>query len=423
MSVNMTAQTIAVGDNWTKVGNDYIGDSPNGSTSGGTAALAWSAPSGLADGNTLTITTDGTYSFGAKASAKPLFYWKADIGSQADLTIGRTDWRTPEADSFSTEQVAPNSVRSFKATHDSNSGAALGWVDFTTRDVTVFRRIYENLNVLTDYGMRTRVTTNTGDPNTITEGMTVTGGTSGATGVIWYYDDGATNDALRYLNTGGTINDPTPTDFVNGELLTVSNGVTLNCVENLFRTSNFKTIRLWSDGIENSYFTAVEYRSKYAINHENTASGTAYPNTVTQTPDEWLPQLFQLRNSSVASAADAFFSMRQKDIVAREDNFISYETDSQLQSIAQSQVSNGMAKGAATYWDTLYVDDTLMCVVIGDAATWAACTDFEPQPTTTWTASSINITLSQGVASQFSGSYIYVLDVDGTPITVNGVQI
>ena len=64
MSVNMTAQSIAVGDNWTKVGNDYVGSSPNGATSGGTAALAWSAPSGLADGNALTLTTDGTNPFG-----------------------------------------------------------------------------------------------------------------------------------------------------------------------------------------------------------------------------------------------------------------------------------------------------------------------------------------------------------------------
>ena len=30
MAVNMTAQSIAVGDNWTKIGNDYIGDAPNG---------------------------------------------------------------------------------------------------------------------------------------------------------------------------------------------------------------------------------------------------------------------------------------------------------------------------------------------------------------------------------------------------------
>ena len=59
----MTSQSIAVGDNWVKVGNDYVGSSPNGAASGGTAALGWSGT--LADGETLTITTDGTNPFGA----------------------------------------------------------------------------------------------------------------------------------------------------------------------------------------------------------------------------------------------------------------------------------------------------------------------------------------------------------------------
>lgn len=36
MSVDMTTQSIAVGDNWVKVGNDYIGSSPNGSSATGT---------------------------------------------------------------------------------------------------------------------------------------------------------------------------------------------------------------------------------------------------------------------------------------------------------------------------------------------------------------------------------------------------
>lgn len=39
------------------------GDKPDAAF-GGTPALAWSAPSGLVDGETLTITTDGTYNFG-----------------------------------------------------------------------------------------------------------------------------------------------------------------------------------------------------------------------------------------------------------------------------------------------------------------------------------------------------------------------
>lgn len=42
--------------------------------SGGTAALSWSAPEGVADGNALTITTDGTYDFGTKPQAAPVLW-------------------------------------------------------------------------------------------------------------------------------------------------------------------------------------------------------------------------------------------------------------------------------------------------------------------------------------------------------------
>ena len=40
MAVNMTAQSIAVGDNWTKVGNDYVGDNPTGDTGSDTQLMS-----------------------------------------------------------------------------------------------------------------------------------------------------------------------------------------------------------------------------------------------------------------------------------------------------------------------------------------------------------------------------------------------
>ncbi len=60
----MTTQSLLVKQNWTKAGNAYVGDRPEGATSGGDAALGWSAPSGLADGNAVSLTTDGTNPFG-----------------------------------------------------------------------------------------------------------------------------------------------------------------------------------------------------------------------------------------------------------------------------------------------------------------------------------------------------------------------
>lgn len=58
------------------------GDKPN-AASGGTPALAWSAPQGLADGNTLTITTDGTYSFGVAPSFCTLGFGTGTLATSA----------------------------------------------------------------------------------------------------------------------------------------------------------------------------------------------------------------------------------------------------------------------------------------------------------------------------------------------------
>lgn len=86
--VNMTAQTVAVGDNWVKVGNSYVGDRPAGPISGGTAALGWSAPNGLVEGDTLTISTDGTNSFGSNA---PNFLFLMDTYNATGPTLTASD--------------------------------------------------------------------------------------------------------------------------------------------------------------------------------------------------------------------------------------------------------------------------------------------------------------------------------------------
>lgn len=53
MSVDMTTQSIAVADNWEKVGNDYIGSSPSGAVSGTPVISGFSGSFG--QGNTITL--------------------------------------------------------------------------------------------------------------------------------------------------------------------------------------------------------------------------------------------------------------------------------------------------------------------------------------------------------------------------------
>lgn len=66
MSVDMTTQAVLVKQGWPRDGSgQYVGSTPNSSdTGGGTPALAWAAPSGLSQGSSVSLTTDGTNPFG-----------------------------------------------------------------------------------------------------------------------------------------------------------------------------------------------------------------------------------------------------------------------------------------------------------------------------------------------------------------------
>lgn len=121
--VNMTAQTVAVGDNWVKVGNSYIGSSPNGAVTGGTSALSWATPSGLADGNSLTIATDGTNPFG---DTGPNFVMLVDAYklSTGKMTVG--DIEIGSGVTF----TDPDTTEIFDVVTDPNIGK--GWKVGTT---------------------------------------------------------------------------------------------------------------------------------------------------------------------------------------------------------------------------------------------------------------------------------------------------
>jgi len=63
-----------------------------------------------------------------------------------------------------------------------------------------------------------------------------------------------------------------------------------------------------------------------------------------------------------------------------------------------------------TYWDNAYIDTTQARVEIGDAPTYANCTEREIQIPSAWSDASITITLNQGAFSSLAGKYLYVTD-------------
>jgi len=64
-------------------------------------------------------------------------------------------------------------------------------------------------------------------------------------------------------------------------------------------------------------------------------------------------------------------------------------------------------------FDDLFADNTQARVEIGNASTWAGCTQREIQIPTAWSNSAITIRANQGAFNSFSGKYLYVVDSNG----------
>jgi len=64
-------------------------------------------------------------------------------------------------------------------------------------------------------------------------------------------------------------------------------------------------------------------------------------------------------------------------------------------------------------FDDLFADNTRARVEIGNASTWAGCTQREIQIPTGWSNSTITIKANKGAFSSFSGKYLYVVDSSG----------
>ena len=77
---------------------------------------------------------------------------------------------------------------------------------------------------------------------------------------------------------------------------------------------------------------------------------------------------------------------------------------------------------ANVYTDEIYFDVTRARVEIGNAPTWAATTHREIQIPTTWTDTSLTVTLNQGSLNNFDNAYLYVVDATGN-VNTNGFPL
>lgn len=389
-----------------------------------TGSPAISSVSGTVS-NGQTITISGT-NFSTKSNAKPLLWWKADGGS-IPSPLGRlTTFSGTPGGAVSTQIVAPGSTQSWVFDHGASTGAVLGAIYFASDQLYIHRKTYEDFDITSDYVIRSRVSNVVG---TFSVGQTVTGQTSGATGVIHSIWKDASVQGLLFEKGEGTVGtNPGSPKFIYGETMTSETGSGTNIEGSevyptgTFYTFNFKTVRLWypwsnvntgstqnnihmgAQGIENPHFR---------ISPEHTGQ-TFWSTGANQLPRTWKREEFYYQTSDVGVKNGIFdYVQNGKRTNSARHIMRDLTRPNKYTQLYQSQVSNGAQINSNNYYDSLYVDDTWHHIELCNKPTYTECTMTEVQIPTAWSDSSITVSVNLGGFDGLSTVYLYVTNANG----------
>lgn len=360
-------------------------------------------------------------SFGPKNESRPLFYWSANMGLNANLELGRQPW---SGDSFngelSTKIVHPASKASVSWDHGLSSGKALEWVDYSGPRVYVFRKKYADFDTTKDVAIRARFNNLRGE---FRPGQIVKGQKSGATGLIYEVNlnaDGISG-SIFFSNEAGTINDEINLDFVFGEEMQTETATAINSEgteqypTGTYRTFNFKTIRFWADRTRNNVYVGPAFNDTYDMKMTaEFTDGSVWPNDwgviKKMTPNQWQVEEFLLDSGSV-DKSDARLVVRTDGVQNIDRNFKARTSDrtDPYNRIAQSQVSNGSQPGSNIYYDMLYVDDSWHRILICESPVYSECRNIDILLPVEWESNRIVAQFRESVIPA-GPHYLYISD-------------
>jgi hypothetical protein len=125
-----------------------------------------------------------------------------------------------------------------------------------------------------------------------------------------------------------------------------------------------------------------------------------------------------------ANATDGQFSVWRDGVRGLHDTTFKWQGDMTTPATAFSYLRLGhmdtSAVGFTADYSDYYVADTQARVEIGNASTWAACTQKEIQLARNagWSDTSIAATLNTGALSALAGNYLYVVKSDGSAVKI-----
>lgn len=320
---------------------------------GGTPALNWSAAS-LADGETLTITTDGTYNFGTKSAAAPLLFERFDGYTPGQILQNENaNWNQYESygGGLVSDADCHSGLVSIRGDLTRN-GFGTNWYEFAP-----------TTEVYCSYWMKL---------------ANVEGNETGGGAVLKFVRIGST----AAQGGGG------PYNGAGIHALTSHSPATLS-----------------SGKIGNGYIAFTS----------NTFSG---PLAYIDAPvNQWTRVEMWIRLST-AGVADGRFHCRFVNGASSAQNNITNRASGQthkLNTVLLGVMHANFTAGAMEiYNDDVWVDNTPRRVEIGNNATYDNCTVREPQPATAWSASSITVSLN--LTGLSNDKWLFVIDGDNAVV-------
>ena len=451
MSVNMTAQTIAVGDNWTKVGNDYVGDNQGGAVSFGTAALG-----GTLTGDTLALTTDGTYSFGTRVNASPIWWQRGAVAYnrsgevtllEAGLSDGATLSEGVNADAFSvcdglTARTGLGERPSFGYESSSNSAKIGGFQStalnqaVTTRKASwgfTARYTWDLSLVRSSSFSASTGTFDDGDHTAFVLGETFTGtkGTGGGfTGTMIKFD--TVNNVATYIVDGSynssDNNGATITGDTSGATATFDGVVYVGGRSTKFtRSSTNPSVTPTAPDVALNYTVVASSQNIVQMASSAFTLDDQRPNGLKVPNSDWHDMGFFADYSGATyevghSVDGSLYSYTHTNTNSVDLTNVPYQFYHSIFACDWGGSDNGYGHLIVQVKDP-YADDELAGVYVGDSATLSSCTKLVYARSTSWSATAATAQISFGEIPTGTTAYLYVRDDTGAFVSTSGVSI
>lgn len=350
-----TPPSNPVAKTWTRhvTSPELDGNFPNGNRPGGGTPVITSA---TVSGSTLTINGSG---FGTKANAKPLLWWKADLGINPS-SLGRTlTWlHLSTFTELSSAIFAPNSTQAARHDHSATSNAILGAIRTTTGRFYQFRRTYEDFNVQANQG-----------PS----------GFNFKTSRIHNSAPGQGNNIFRSVQGSET------NQFV----------ISAEWTDATYGTADIQMPQVWK-----------REELIYSDSDVDVSNG-----------------IYNFIVNGVLSYGEPNQSPGTKRFITQGTLHDPSLYLGPCDEIWQGQVSNGAGAGSWNYYDCIYIDDSWHRVILSTSPTKAGITDAEPQIIATYSDTQTTAYVNLGaLGGSEIGKYVYVYDGNGNA-NDNGVQV